>query len=129
MSHMRTYTTSIRSIPALALACQRLNLTFHENQKTAQYYGKQLDTCEHAISIPDTNYQVGVVKNVDATYALRADFFDSQVRKAIGENGLRLVQEHHAAVVLLEAQSAYGAELVEEKRHANGTIEIILLER
>ena len=67
MSHIATYTTTMTSLKTIEEACVRLGLTFLRNQKTAQFYPGQHAACVHAIGIPGSSYQVGLVRNAYKT--------------------------------------------------------------
>ena len=77
MSHISKIEVRIDSLDALKLACQRLGFTFRQGQATYKWYGRwvgdaplpeevsedQLGKCDHAIIVPDCEYEIGVVRN------------------------------------------------------------------
>lgn len=125
MSHMNTYQTQMTQVPAIALACKRLGLTFKENQKTAEFYRGQKANCNHAIGIPGTSYEVGLCKMDSGAYEFKADWYDQHVGNAIGMEGVKLQQEYAAAATILEAQRQH-ATVVSEERLENGAIRLRL---
>lgn len=97
MSHIATYTTTMTSLKTIEEACVRLGLTFMRNQKTAQFYKEQQTACMHAIGIPGSSYQVGLIRNADKTYAFLMDTYDATLRNTMGLNGQRFLQHYAAA--------------------------------
>jgi hypothetical protein len=82
MSHVANVEVEIQDIGSLKSACTKLGLTFKEGQQTHRWYGKFMNdwdtddsavangydpktfgTCEHAIEVPGSDYDIGVVKN------------------------------------------------------------------
>ena len=82
MSHVANVEVEINDLTALKTACATLGIEFVEGQKTYAWYGRYLadsdvgrdtvdsgfraadfGTCEHAIKVPGSNYEVGVVTN------------------------------------------------------------------
>ncbi|MBQ3058802.1 MAG: DUF1257 domain-containing protein [Desulfovibrio sp.] len=116
MSHVSHIQLMIFDLAAIRRACSRMGLEFVENQKTYAWYGtlvepdkyplpegittEQLGHCDHAIKIPGARYEIGVLKH-NGSYMLVCDFWDSSLKRAIGENGGLLKQ-------------AYGVEVIKE---------------
>lgn len=97
MSHMSTFQTKMDSLDCIKQACQALGLTFKEHQKTAEFYAGKTESCDHAIGMPNTRYEVGLVEEPDRTYSMKIDHYDRNVEKAIGRNGSKIVVEHNIA--------------------------------
>ena len=125
MSHVASVELVINDLASLKVACEKLGLNFCENQKTHRWYGKFLadsdvgrataaefdaktfGTCEHAIKVPGSEYDIGVVKNPNGTgYRLIYDQF--------GGNG-RAISEKLGGESLGKLKSEYGA--VRATRH------------
>ena len=116
MSHVSHIELKIFDLSAIKRACQRLGFQFVEGQKTYEWYGtlvepekyplpeglmeSDLGHCDHAIRIPDARYEIGVLKR-NGNYMLLCDFWDTKLKRAIGENGGLLKQ-------------AYGVEVIKE---------------
>lgn len=84
MSHLSTIRTVIKDLDALKAACVDLGFTFLEGKKTFSWFGKFMNDwndersavaqgfdpatfgqCEHAISVPGSTYELGVVRTDD----------------------------------------------------------------
>mgnify|MGYP000886718796 FL=1 len=116
MSHVSHIQLKIYDLSAIKRACSRMGFRFMENQKTYIWYGKlvepekyplppgiteeELGHCDHAIQIPNARYEIGIIKR-NGSYMLLCDFWDSKLKRAIGENGGLLKQ-------------AYGVEVIKE---------------
>jgi len=101
--------------------CAELGLTFHENQKTYKWYGTWVNDfhgqdaayrhgiktedygkCEHAISVPGSQYQIGLHKNPNGPGLVPVfDFYGSghNIQALLGGGGEKLKQVYgvHAA--------------------------------
>ncbi len=120
----------MHSLEAIRLACKQLGLQWRENQTHFKYWGsivgdhplpvgfkkEEMGKCEHAIGIPGTDWEVGVVRRrhangtVDAEggWTLLFDFFGSRGRPILdalgGEKANKFVQEYAAQQSVLLAQ-------------------------
>lgn len=109
MSHVSHIQLKIFDLGALKAACQRLGFEFVPDQKTYTWYGRlvepdkyplpdgiteaDLGKCDHAIRIPNARYEIGVVKR-NGNYMLLCDYWDTKLKRAIGENGGLLKQAY-----------------------------------
>ena len=109
MSHISRIEVEIRDLDCLRRACSLLGFQFMTGQNTYKWYGRvmnpelhplpegmslsQLGQCNHAIRVPDAEYEVGVVKH-NGKHLLLCDFWDAKLRLKIGENGGRLKQAY-----------------------------------
>ena len=109
MSHISKIEIVITSLDNLIRACTRLGFQFNAGQTKYRWYGRvidpdryplpdgitedQLGQCEHAISVPEAEYEIGVVKR-DGKYLLLCDFWDSKLKNRIGDGGGRLKQAY-----------------------------------
>ena len=116
MSHVSHIQLKIYDLSAIKRACSRMGFRFMEKQKTYTWYGKlvepekyplppgiteeELGHCDHAIQIPNVRYEICIVKR-NGSYMLLCDFWDTKLKRAIGENGGLLKQ-------------AYGVEVIKE---------------
>jgi hypothetical protein len=119
MSHVSKIEVEINDLASLKTACQRLGLEFREGQRTYVWYGrlvnpqatplpegiteKDLGKCHHAIHIPNASYEIGVVQQ-GQKYLLLADYWDTRLKNAIGDNGCKLRQSYAAERTILEAR-------------------------
>lgn len=88
MSHIQTIEVEIKDLQALKNACKRLGLEWKQDQKTFKWYGVNPEKCDHAISVPGANYEIGVLKNGDRKgYTLQVDYYDRKVTEKIGQLG------------------------------------------
>ena len=82
MSHVSNLALEIHDLDVLKTACEDNGLTFVEGQRTYKWFGRFLNDsdvgrstvdsgfnpedfgkCEHAIRVPGSQYEIGVVKN------------------------------------------------------------------
>lgn len=114
MSHVSHIQLKIFDLAALKAACNRLGFEFVDGQQTYEWYGRlvepdkyplpegltenDLGKCDHAIKIPNARYEVGVLKR-GKSYMLLADFWDTKLKHAIGENGGLLKQAYGVEVI------------------------------
>jgi len=119
MSHVSKIEIEIKSLWCLKMACVRLGFQFKENQKTHKWYGvvvnpekypipegirqDQLGRCDHAIHVPEAEYEIGVIK-VDDKFILVTDFWDTKLKNRIGENGGLLKQAYAIERTIQEAK-------------------------
>lgn len=91
MSHIHDITTDgvQFQLPILKSMIERRGWEFKENQKTYLWYGRivgdhslpegiteeELGKCDHAIKIPDTPYEIGLLGNEESGYRAMADFW------------------------------------------------------
>ena len=118
MSHVVSIKTEFTDLAALKAACAELGLTFHEGQKTIRWFGRWVNdysredaayklgikpelygTCDHAVSVPGCNYDIGFIKNPQTGgYRLYFDFWGEgkKIQQALGVNGQKLLQYYNA---------------------------------
>ena len=148
MSHVVQIRTVLKDIEAVKLVCAELGLTFRENQNTYAWWGtsvgdyplptgfaaKDLGHCEHAIGVPGTPWEIGVVRcrNKDGSlaegYTLLFDFYGDRgapIAKALGGTDAKLfVQRYGACKATLEARRK--GYLVQRTTQQNGTIRLTI---
>jgi hypothetical protein len=124
MSHVASVELVVNDLASLQAACRKLGLTFCKGQKTHRWFGKFLadsdvgratasefnaktfGTCEHAIEVPGSEYDIGVVRNPSGVgYRLIYDQW--------GANGLAISEKLGASLAKLKSE--YGA--VRATRH------------
>ena len=89
MSHVARIELEINDLDSLKAACKSLGLEFVPDQKTFEWYGRQVGNyplpdgftledmgrCDHAIRVPGAQYEIGVVKR-RGKYTLLWDFWE-----------------------------------------------------
>ena len=141
MSHVIKIRTVLKDIDAVEATCQELGLTFKRNQKTYAWWGRSvgdyplpagftvadLGKCEHAIGVPGTSWEIGVVKLKDGTgYTLLFDFFGSQGRpllEAIGGKEAQKFTQLYGVNVVTRQQRALGRCVVRQVQ-PNGVVRL-----
>jgi hypothetical protein len=104
MSHIQTIEVEITDLQALKNACKRLGLTWKQDQKTFKWWGVQAAQCDHAISIPEAKYEIGVLKNADRKgFTLQVDYYDRKATEKIGQLGGFFKQAYALEKAKLEA--------------------------
>jgi hypothetical protein len=125
MSHVASVELVINDIDSLEVAANKLGCRFMSGKKEHRWYGefladsdigrqtaeefnaKTFGTCEHAIEVPGSDYDIGVVKNPTGTgYRLIYDQY--------GPHG-RAIAEKLGGQSLTKLKSEYGA--VRATRH------------
>lgn len=124
MSHVVTVDVEVKSLEALKKMCANLGWQLKEGQKTYAWYGRwvgdyqaedsaikqgfkeeDLGTCDHAITIPDCKYEVGL-KFLENKYVVVWDFWEKDLKVAMGgQKAERFCQEYGLAAVQVEAES------------------------
>ena len=102
MSHISKIELEVKDLAVLSQACARLGLTLIRGQKEFKWYGKSAP-CEHAIKVPEANYEIGVVKEKHR-YELNCDFYDGNIQKAVGRQAGLLKQAYAVAKTKIEAR-------------------------
>ena len=120
MSHVANVEVEINDISALRSACEKLGLQFKEGQRHHRWYGKFVNawhtpdaavengydpetfgSCAHAIEVPGSEYDIGVVENPHGTgYRLLFDAFGREGRaipKRLGGTGLTRLRTEYGA--------------------------------
>lgn len=128
MSHIATYATAMTSLKTIEATCRRMKLTFLRDQKTAQFYNAQHTACEHAIGIPGSAFQVGLVRQADKTYAFAMDTYDPTLSKTMGRNGQRFLQYYAVTSAITEVQQHRRMHIT-ESHLKNGNIRLSCIQR
>ena len=128
MSHIATYATTMSSLKSIEATCHRMGLALLRNQNTAQFYKGQQSAYDHAIGIPGSAFQVGLVRQADKTYAFAMDTYDSTLRTTMGENGQRFLQYYAVTSAITEVQQHRRMHITETTLK-NGTIRLHCVQR
>jgi hypothetical protein len=102
MSHISKIELQVTDLAVLSQACQRLGLELVRGKQSFKWYGKD-GVCNHAIRIPNAEYEIGVVAK-DGRYELSCDFYDPGLVKAVGRNGGILKQAYAVEKAKIEAR-------------------------
>jgi hypothetical protein len=73
-------------------ACKELGLTFRVGGKVRFYYSSNQTNADYVISIPGSNYDVGLKNDAKGGFELIYDTYDGTIEKALGKNCCKLVQ-------------------------------------
>lgn len=92
MSHLSKIELTVTDIDTLTAACNRMGFKLIKGQGSYKWFGQD-KSCDHAIQIPNADYEIGVIQN-NGQFELNCDFYDHQLKKAIGENGGLLKQAY-----------------------------------
>jgi hypothetical protein len=133
MSHVVSIKTELRDIEAVKRACAELGLEFKENQKTIKWFGaiikgmeyrgadaasnagiaeENYGKCDHAIGVPGSKYEIGLVKNpATGGYKVYYDYWDDgsgtcgkAIQDKLGQGCEKLIESYstHKCTILLE---------------------------
>ena len=146
MSHVANVEVEINDLTALKTACGKLGLEFVQGQTTYKWFDRYLadsnvgrqtvrdgfrpedfGKCEHAIKVPDSNYEVGVVKNPTGNgYRLIYDEYGSQGRaitKRLGGTQLTKLKTEYGVARATRHLRRNGYRVV-RRVLANGTVKL-----
>ena len=102
MSHISKIELEVKDLGIISQACKALGLKLIRGQESFKWYGKP-GPCDHAITVPNADYEIGVVKK-DGRYELQCDFYDQSLGKVIGKQGGLLKQAYAVSKTTLEAR-------------------------
>jgi len=103
MSHISKIELEVNDLNTLDSACTRLGLQLVKGQKNFKWFGKKAGDCDHAIRVPEAEYEIGITR-VNGIYELECDYYDRHIGKAIGEKGGLLKQAYAAEKTKAEAR-------------------------
>ncbi|TAK09316.1 MAG: DUF1257 domain-containing protein [Candidatus Manganitrophaceae bacterium] len=134
MSHITKIDIEVTDLTALKAACRRLGFTVVDGQKTYRWYGRpvgeaplpeglsieNLGRCDHAISIPGAEYEIGV-RAEKGGYRLLWDSYErGGLEQRVGKGAGLLKQAYGIEKAKLEARrKGYS---VYESRKTDGAI-------
>ena len=105
MSHISKIELEVKDLTILSQACTQMGLCLMRGQRHYRWYGEQA-SCDHAISVPGADYEIGVVR-ADDRYELSCDFYDRHLEEAIGKRGGLLKQAYAVAKTKIETRFKY----------------------
>ena len=146
MSHVANVEVEINDLTALKTACGKLGLEFVQGQTTYKWFDRYLadsnvgrqtvrdgfrpedfGKCEHAIRVPGSNYEVGVVKNPTGNgYRLIYDEYGSQgqaITKRLGGTQLTKLKTEYGVARATRHLRRNGYRVV-RRVLANGTVKL-----
>jgi YD repeat-containing protein len=103
MSHISKIELEVNDLGTLDRACRRLELQLVKGQKTFKWFGRKAGDCDHAIRVPEAEYEIGIT-SADGIYELKCDYYDRLIGRAIGENGGLLKQAYAVEKTMAEAR-------------------------
>lgn len=120
MSHVVAGKQEVKDIDSFEQACKNLGLTFVRNQKTFSWFGQWLNdfqakeaafnlgiepskygTCEHAVKVPGSTYEIGLMRNNEGRLLVVFDFWGVNgraIQEKVGDVGNLLMQEYALCV-------------------------------
>ena len=116
MSHLATIELEVKDLDALTKACKQIGINLVKDKKTFKWFNGDGE-CDHAITIPNASYEIGLVSK-NGKYELQTDFFDKAVEAAIGKQGGILKQKY--AVERTKAEAKRKGYRVIERQTDNG---------
>ncbi len=116
MSHLAIIELEVTDLDALSLACSQIGIDLVKDKKTFRWFDGD-GQCDHAITIPGANYEIGLILK-DGKYELQTDFFDKGIEAAIGKQGGLLRQRY--AVERTKTEAKRQGYRVIEKQTENG---------
>lgn len=123
MSHNNQYTSQMTSLDTIALTCARMGLTLMRHQTTSRFYQDQQASCQHAIAIPHSRFEVGLIQQADGTYTMNMDVYDPVLKDTMGPKGHKFLQQYAAAAAIAEAKQHRRVQ-VKETLLKNGNIQL-----
>tara|TARA_R110000824_G_scaffold215949_2_gene402511 strand:+ start:3108 stop:3560 length:453 start_codon:yes stop_codon:yes gene_type:complete len=146
MSHVANVEVEINDLTALKTACDKLGLEFKQGQTTYEWFNSYLadsdvgrqtvrdgfkpedfGKCEHAIKVPGSEYEVGVVKSPTGNgYRLIYDEYGSQgqaITKRLGGTQLTKLKTEYG-VARATSHLRRNGYRVARRVLANGTVKI-----
>lgn len=142
MSHIVAIDFQCKSLDAVRATCDRLGFTFCEGQTSYKWWGRwegdspllarirleDLGKCDHAIRVPGSRYEVGIVKMEDGSYDLRWDYIHGPLCNAMGgPSADKFRQAYQIEVARIEARRK-GARF-QEFRLPDGTVKLRITPR
>lgn len=108
MSHLTAIQSQIKSVEALRMACQALNVELRVGGRARYFNGQETEECDYVVRSAK-QYEVGLKRQADGTYSLIGDdmvlkgtygYVDERFGKACG----KLRQEVAYATLQIEAR-------------------------
>ena len=123
MSHWTKIKFQIKSIDALKLASAELGCELVAGQD-ARGYGGQKRKADYTIKVPNAEYDVAVVKDINGNFELETDFWGGSVASVLGKDMDLLKQSYSVNTAEIEAQKL--GHSVHRELMENGNIKLHL---
>jgi len=106
MSHMTMQKTALDDAEAIKASCLDMHLKIRENAKPTYYSGRKGDVvCDYVISLPGTDYEVGLKYNaMTQSFDLYYDKWNGYVENVLGQGCSKLIQSAAFHKILGDAQ-------------------------
>lgn len=124
MSHITKVAVQVRDLAAVESACRDLGLTFMRGQKTQAYYGGT-SACLHAIKVPGSSYEIGLIQAKDGKgYELAFDSWGTGqvISEKLGAGLEKLKQGYAVALASMRAKAQ--GWIVSKSILPNGTVRL-----
>lgn len=127
MSHIVSVSVVVKDLAAVEAACRELGLTFMRNQTTQKYYGGT-SKCLHAIRVPGTDWEIGLIAaKTGSGFELAYDNYGTKgqtIAQRLG-NGLEKLKQAYAVNVASLAARAKGW-MTQRVTLPNGSVKLVL---
>ena len=125
MSHISTLEIVIKNLTDARNAAKRLGGELIEGQTSFKWYGREPQSCAHAIRFPGARYEAGLVQQADGTFRLAYDAWSSGgLGRILGGTGERFAQAYGIEAAKRAARlKGYAAT---EKQMPNGHVQLQL---
>ena len=137
MSHLTKIELEINDLNSLEKAVKRLGGELKRNQKVYKWFGmfmgdaplpvgvkkEDLGNCDHAISFPNAQYEIGVVKTGSNKFELLYDYWSSGgLDRIVGKDAGLLKQAY--ALEVAKRQAINSGFTATEKKLQDGSIQL-----
>lgn len=145
MSHVVSIKTELTDLEAVKAACRELGLIFKPGQTTFKWWGRSegdypipagmrkadLGQCDHAIGVPGTEWEIGLVRQANGAYKLAFDFYGHRGQPILdalgGQEAGRFLQAYGVNKTIMTARKlGHNAVRVMGK---NGAVNVIITGR
>lgn len=145
MSHVVAIETALRDLDAIKATCAELGLVFKQGQQSFKWWGRSvgdypvpqgmkaadLGQCDHAIGVPGTTWEIGLVRQPDGAYKLAFDFYGSQggpiVQALGGKDARKFLQLYGVNMATIQARKL--GHNVQRVMGAKGSINVVITGR
>lgn len=127
MSHIVSVQVVVQDLAAVEAACRELGLTFMRGQTTQKYYGGT-STCVHAIKVPGTDWEIGLLNSKTGKgFELAYDNYGSRgqaIATRLGNGLEKLKQAYGVCKASIEAKAR--GWMVSKQTLGNGSVKLVL---
>lgn len=143
-SHVVTIKTELTDLAAIKTACTRMGWQFKANQRTYRWYGhlvgdyhgadnaaangikaEDLGKCDHAISVPGANYEIGLVVRGKKIIPVWDFWGPGGLSKVRSENGMAGFVAAYA-IEKCKAEARRMGKAITENKLPNGSVQLVI---